>query len=130
MEVPITGFMIHSGGSNSEHDHSLYITSWDGKPIKLHVHPFAGKTSFDVGHYHHYAGRTEPALSDVQHVHNYYVETSFDAQHAHLIKGTTGPAIPLPNGGHYHYFEGSTTVNGKIPHSHRYGGKTGDEEGY
>ncbi|MBB3132145.1 hypothetical protein FHS19_006872 [Paenibacillus rhizosphaerae] len=131
MEIPITGLIIHSNsgsGSDSEHDHMLFITSWDGRPVKMHVHPFSGETSFDVGHFHRYAGKTEPAPSGIQHVHNYYVETTVDDQHAHLIRGTTGPAIPLPSGGHYHYFEGFTTVNGRIPHSHRYSGKTGNEE--
>ncbi|MBE9917664.1 hypothetical protein G8C92_26975 [Paenibacillus donghaensis] len=129
MEIPITGFVVHSNDSESGHSHVLFITSWDGKPVtRTHVHPIAGKTSIDVGHFHHYAGKTEPAPSGVPHVHNYHVKTSFDDQHDHIVKGTTGPAIPLPNGGHYHYFEGCTTINGRIPHAHRYGGKTGDEE--
>jgi len=129
MEVPITGFMVHSD-DGSGHSHSLFITSWDGRPVQMHVHPFAGETSVDVGHYHHYAGKTDPAPSGVQHVHNYYVETTVDDQHAHVIRGTTGPAIPLPGGGHYHLFEGYTTVNGRIPHAHRYQGKTGNEAAY
>ncbi|GIO64752.1 MULTISPECIES: YmaF family protein [Paenibacillus] len=128
MEIPITGLLIHSEGSGSEHHHSLLITSWDGRPVRVHVHPISGDTSFDVGHYHHYAGTTEPAPSGVPHVHRYHVETSFNDQHVHYIQGTTGPAIPLPGGGHYHDFAGYTTVNGRIPHSHRYGGRTGNEE--
>ncbi|MEF2965714.1 YmaF family protein [Paenibacillus sp. M1] len=130
MEVPITGFMFHSDGSgpnSNEHQHTLHITSWDGKPVNYHVHPISGDTSYDVGHYHHYAGVTEPAPSGVPHVHHYRLETSFNDQHLHYIRGTTGPAIPLPEGGHYHYFEGVTTVNGRIHHSHRYRGRTGNE---
>lgn len=33
----------------------------------------------------------------------------------------------IPAERHYHYFEGHTTVNGSIPHTHRYGGNTGNE---
>ncbi|WP_375526468.1 YmaF family protein [Paenibacillus terreus] len=103
------------------------ITSWDGRPVNMHVHPMAGKTSFDVGHYHQYAGTTEPAPTGIPHVHHYNIETTFNDQHVHLLKGTTGPAVPLPSGGHYHYFEGYTTVNGRIPHTHSYQGRTGNE---
>ncbi|AJS57976.1 YmaF family protein [Paenibacillus sp. IHBB 10380] len=127
MKIPITGFVVHSDDSDFEHSHQLFITSWDGRSV--HVHPFAGDTSFDVGHYHHYAGVTEPAPSGIQHVHNYCAKTSFNDQHTHIIRGTTGPAIQLTGGGHYHPFKGYTTVNGKIPHAHRYSGNTEDEEG-
>lgn len=127
MEIPITGFMVNAEGSDSPHSHKLYITSWDGRPV--HVHPFSGNTSYDVGHKHHYAGVTEPAPDGVPHVHAYRVETSFNAGHTHIIRGTTGPVIPLPGGGHYHYFEGYTTVSGMIPHKHKYSGNTGNEEG-
>ncbi len=126
MEIAITGFVFHSDDSDSKHSHKLYITSWDGRPV--HVHPFAGNTSFDAGHSHHYAGITEPAASGVQHVHGYYAETSFNDGHTHMIRGTTGPSVPLPSGGHYHYFEGYTTVNGRIPHTHSYRGHTGNED--
>ena len=129
MEIPVTGFIVHSDddpNDDSNHSHKLYITSWNGRPV--HVHPFAGTTSFDVGHHHQYAGMTEPAPSGVQHVHGYYAVTSFNDGHTHVISGTTGPLIPLPSGGHYHYFEGHTTVNGRIPHTHMYEGNTGDEE--
>lgn len=126
MDIPVMGFVVHSGGEDDpNHAHRLYITSWDGRPV--HVHPFSGTTSYDVGHRHHYAGMTEPAPSGVQHVHGYYAVTSFDAGHSHIIRGTTGPAIPLSGGGHYHYFEGRTTVNGSTPHTHSYGGNTGNE---
>lgn len=129
MEVPVTGFVVHSGDSDSDHSHKLFITSWDGRPVnRVHVHPFKGTTSFDVGHCHHYAGEAKPTPSGVPHVHHYCVETSCNEQHKHLIKGTTGPAIPLPRGGHYHRFEGCTTVSGKIPHVHKYCGSTGNEE--
>lgn len=125
MEIPITGIVVHNGDSESQHSHRLYITSWDGKPV--HVHPFSGVTSFDVGHRHSYAGVTEPAPSGVNHVHGYHTATSFDDGHMHVIRGTTGPAVPLPGGGHYHYFEGFTTVSGRIPHTHVYSGTTGNE---
>ncbi|MBP1155706.1 MULTISPECIES: YmaF family protein [unclassified Paenibacillus] len=124
-EIPIKGFVVCSGNEESDHSHKLYITSWDGRPI--HVHPFAGTTSYDVGHAHRYAGTTEPAPSGVQHTHGYYAETTFNDGHIHIIHGVTGPAIQLPGGGHIHYFEGNTTVNGRIPHVHHYSGKTGKE---
>nr|WP_234032936.1 YmaF family protein [Paenibacillus faecalis] len=115
------------GSDHSEHAHKLFITSWDGRSVNVHVHPFSGDTSYDVGHFHHYAGITEAAPSGVQHVHNYYAVTSFDDGHKHTIRGTTGPAYPLPGGGHYHHFEGYTTVNGAVPHAHKYAGNTGKE---
>ncbi|MGN7384439.1 YmaF family [Chlamydia abortus] len=125
MDIPVSGFVVHSDDSDGRHSHKLYITNWNGRPV--HIHPFSGVTSFDVGHRHQYAGTTAPAPSGVQHVHQYQAETSFDDGHMHLIRGTTGPAIPLPEGGHYHYFEGVTTVNGATPHAHEYGGRTGNE---
>lgn len=141
VEIPVRGILLCMNRSNSDseydhkskhdhrsqHDHKLVITSWDERPVNMHVHPMAGKTSFDVGHYHQYAGTTEPAPTGIPHVHHYNIETTFNDQHVHLLRGTTGPAIPLPNGGHYHYFEGYTTVNGRIPHTHSYQGRTGNE---
>ncbi|RCW42272.1 YmaF family protein [Paenibacillus prosopidis] len=124
MEIPVTGFVVNNNDSDSEHSHILYLTSWNGIPI--HVHEFKGVTSFDVGHDHRYASKTEPAPSGVQHVHRYCTFTSVDNEHRHLIKGVTGPAIPLRGGGHFHCFEGCTTVSGAIPHTHEYSGKTGD----
>lgn len=89
MDIPVTGFVVHSGGEDDPHHaHRLYITSWDGRPV--HVHPFSGTTSYDAGHRHHYAGMTEPAPSGVQHVHGYFAVTSFDDGHSHTIRGTTG----------------------------------------
>lgn len=125
MEIPITGFVVHSNDANGKHSHKLFITSWDGRPV--HSHEFQGVTSFDVGHQHAYAGITAPAPSGVQHTHPYRAVTSFNDGHSHLITGVTGPAIPLPGGGHIHHFEGITTVDGAIPHSHRYAGNTGNE---
>lgn len=134
MNKPVKGILFclndSASGASSDHSHKLFITSWDGRPVGLHVHPFSGDTSYDVGHYHHYAGVTEAAPSGVPHVHNYYAETSFNDGHKHLIRGTTGPAFPLQGGGHYHHFEGYTTVNGSTPHSHRYAGNTGNEKSY
>ncbi|KIL40951.1 hypothetical protein SD70_09955 [Gordoniibacillus kamchatkensis] len=126
--IPVKGFVVSSPDGESNHSHKLYITSWDGRPV--HVHPFAGTTSFDVGHDHQYAGMTEPAPSGVPHVHAYYAHTSFDDGHSHIIKGTTGPAIDLPGGGHVHHFEGYTTVNGRTPHTHMYRGTTGSEDSF
>lgn len=122
MDIPITGFMYDSDGIDPMHSHRLYITSWDGRPI--HSHEFRGTTSFDDGHKHRYAGRTEPAPSGVQHTHRYFTFTTVDDRHRHEIRGVTGPSIPLPNGGHYHEFSGVTTVSGTHPHRHRYGGRT------
>ncbi|TJY41305.1 hypothetical protein E5161_12815 [Cohnella pontilimi] len=126
MKIPVSGFIVHSEDADGQHSHQLYITSWDGRPV--HVHEFAGVTSFDVGHSHRYAGTTAPAPTGVPHVHEYRTVTSFDDGHTHEICGTTGDEIPLPGGGHYHLFEGFTTVNGRTPHSHAYSGKTSDEE--
>ncbi|MEH7307546.1 YmaF family protein [Neobacillus drentensis] len=123
MEIPITGFIIHSTDSNSsEHSHHLYLTSWNGAPI--HRHHFSGVTSFIGGHDHKYAGTTEPAPTGVQHSHKYFTVTSLNDGHKHEIRGVTGPAISLPGGGHYHKFQGVTTVNGDHPHSHKYSGTT------
>jgi hypothetical protein len=122
MEIPVSGYMYHPGGSDSYHSHNLYITSWDGKPV--HTHNFSGVTSYDVGHNHKFIGKTAPAPSGVQHTHRYFTFTSFDDGHKHVIKGVTGPAIFLPNGGHIHNFRGMSTVDGRIPHSHKYYGKT------
>ena len=127
MDIPITGFIVHSSdmNSDSEHSHVLFLTSWDGRP--LHRHHFSGVTSFNVGHDHRYAGVTEPAPSGVPHRHEYFTVTSFNDGHEHEIRGVTGPAIPLPNGGHYHHFRGVTSVNGLTPHSHEYSGDTSPE---
>ncbi|TMV46299.1 hypothetical protein FE783_26805 [Paenibacillus mesophilus] len=126
MKIPVTGFVMDSG-DDDHHSHRLYITSWDGRPV--HVHPFSGVTSISDGHSHQYASWTAPAPSGVPHVHDYQVTTSFDFGHTHHIQGTTGPAVPLLGGGHYHLFEGFTTINGRHPHSHAYGGRTGNEAG-
>ncbi|WP_100404309.1 YmaF family protein [Bacillus solitudinis] len=120
--VPVTGFLYYSEGDDPFHSHNLYITSWDGQPV--HTHQFKGVTSFDVGHNHYYAGTTEPAPSGVQHTHKYFTFTTVDDRHKHVIHGVTGPAVRLPDGGHYHEFSGETSVDGAIPHRHRYIGKT------
>lgn len=125
MNIPVTGYVYHPEEGDKNHKHGLYINSWDGRPV--HIHPFSGVTSFDVGHHHAYCGQTEPAPTGVPHVHAYHTVTTLDDGHTHLIRGTTGPAIPLPHGGHIHYFEGITTINGHIPHTHRYRGATGNE---
>ncbi|MEJ9212888.1 YmaF family protein [Bacillus smithii] len=122
MEIPVTGYIVHSSDSDSDHSHVLYLTTWDGRP--LHKHHFSGVTSFNVGHEHRYAGTTEPAPSGVPHTHKYFAITSLNDGHKHEIRGVTGPAIPLPEGGHYHNFHGVTTINGSHPHSHKYSGKT------
>jgi hypothetical protein len=128
MEIPITGYMYDSEDSGSGHTHSLFIKTWDGRPYDgkpLHVHPFKGITSFDAGHRHKYAGKTEPAPSGIPHTHRYFAVTTFDDGHTHVLKGRTGADIPVPGGGHIHYFEGVTTVDGDPPHTHIYKGETG-----
>ncbi|MDQ0343698.1 hypothetical protein ACFFF5_16555 [Lederbergia wuyishanensis] len=68
MEIPITGFIVSPDSNmDSEHSHILLLTSWDGRP--LHSHHFAGVTSFNAGHWHRYAGRTEPTPTGVPHWH-------------------------------------------------------------
>lgn len=125
MEVPFSGYMVHAGDGDAEHSHKLFLTSWNGVPV--HVHEFAGITSFDNGHRHDYMGTTQPAPSGPQHTHGYYVMTTLNDGHNHIIQGVTGPPIPISTGGHIHYFEGTTSVNGRMPHVHRYGGQTGNE---
>ncbi|WP_081756755.1 YmaF family protein [Gorillibacterium massiliense] len=125
-KVPVQGYLYHAEGSENEHAHGLYITSWDGRPVH-HVHPFSGDTSFDDGHCHQYAGVTEPAPTGVPHVHRYCTITTVNHGHTHVIEGVTGPAIDVPDGGHIHCFEGFTTVNGMRPHAHCYKGITGNE---
>jgi hypothetical protein len=122
ISVPVTGFMYDFDEGGSEHSHNLYITTWDGQPV--HTHEFKGVTSFDVGHDHCYAGITEPAPSGIQHTHRYFTFTTVDDRHKHVIRGGTGPAIFLPDGGHYHEFSGVTSVDGAIPHRHKYSGRT------
>ena len=122
MDIPVSGFMYASDGSDPMHSHRLYITSWDGRAV--HTHGFSGITSFDDGHTHQYAGMTEPAPTGVPHTHRYFTFTSVDNRHRHQIQGTTGPAIPIANGGHYHEFSGYTTIEGANPHRHFYRGNT------
>lgn len=125
MKIPVTGFVMDSGGDDAHHSHKLYITSWNGIPV--HVHAFSGETTVNDGHSHEYSSWTAPAPSGVPHVHGYRTVTSLNQGHTHLIQGTTGPAIDLPGGGHYHLFEGYTTINGRHPHSHANSGRTGNE---
>jgi hypothetical protein len=119
--------IIYDSGENEDgtHSHDLFLITWDGK--HLHSHGFSGITSLAVGHRHHYAGITKPAPSGVPHTHHYSTVTTLNDGHTHFISGMTGPAIPLQGGGHYHFFEGTTTVNGRTPHSHTYSGKTSNE---
>ena len=121
-DIPVTGYLFGSDDQDGLHSHQLYITSWDGNPV--HIHHFAGETSFDVGHDHRYAGNTEPAPSGVPHSHRYFTFTTVDDGHHHEIQGVTGPAIELPNGGHVHEFAGRTSVSGATPHTHHYSGRT------
>lgn len=108
--------------SGEEHSHEMFLVMWDG--TALHTHHFSGVTSYDVGHSHSYAGTTAPAPTGVPHTHKYYTVTSRDNGHTHVLEGVTGPDIPLPGGGHYHFFSGYTTVDGAVPHSHAYSGRT------
>ncbi|MDQ0195275.1 YmaF family protein [Paenibacillus wynnii] len=124
--IPVEGYFLHSNDPGNNHSHSVFITSWDGRPV-VHVHPYSGVTSYDDGHVHQYASVTEPALSGVPHVHRYFTVTSIDQGHTHVIQGTTGPAIDIPGGSHIHYFEGVTTLSGMRPHTHRYKGTTGKD---
>ena len=120
---PVVGIVYHANDSTSEstHSHRVYL---------MHIHNFSGITSLDVGHRHYYAGTTEPAPSGVPHTHEYLTVTSFDVGHTHIIEGETGPAIPLPGGGHYHVFKGTTSENGRTPHTHEYSGRTSPEIPY
>ena len=123
-QKPCIGFVYHTGdsGADDSHTHDVYLLSWDGRAV--HVHHFSGVTSYDVGHAHRYAGTTAPAPSGVPHTHRYCTITTFDDGHTHTIAGVTGPDVPVPGGGHYHLFRGVTTVNGLMPHTHTYCGRT------
>lgn len=126
-EQKVIGFVYDPEPVNGEtHSHEIFLMTWDGR--QLHTHSFSGVTSYDVGHRHSYVGVTAPAPSGVPHTHAYSTVTSFNDGHEHFIRGRTGPAIPLSTGGHIHYFEGTTTINGRTPHSHSYSGKTGNEQ--
>ena len=123
MDLPINGYLYKPDNTGYfMHSHHLYITSWGGNPV--HVHPFSRQTSYVLEHSHLFAGVTKPAPNGIQHTHSYFVYTSIAGDHIHEIRGVTSPAIPLPNGGHYHEFEGTTTIDGLTPHSHRYSGRT------
>jgi hypothetical protein len=126
-QKPCIGFVFDSGDTIPErsHTHEVYLITWDGRAV--HVHHFAGVTSFDDGHTHRYAGTTDPAPSGVPHTHRYDTVTSLDDGHTHTIRGVTGPVVPLHGGGHYHVFKGVTTVNGLRPHTHSYSGATSNE---
>lgn len=124
MEIPVSGYTYHSNDSAPVHSHPLYVNSWDGRLISLHVHSFSGATSYNAGHNHRFIGITEPVLNTSQHTHRYFAFTSFNDGHRHMIRGVTGPAIPLSEGGHYHKFEGVTNIEGITPHRHRYSGRT------
>ncbi len=90
----------------------------------IHFHCIRGITSCDLAHRHLFEGRTDFAFSGEGHVHYYSLYTSFNNGHSHLIFGYTGPAIFLPNGRHYHLFNGRTTCDGQVPHTHDYVGAT------
>ncbi|MDB5084076.1 MAG: hypothetical protein JWN30_962 [Bacilli bacterium] len=123
----VSGVVYDSGEYQSDsHAHEIFLITWDGR--QLHTHGFAGITSFDVGHRHHYAGMTSPAPSRVQHTHHYSTVTTLNDGHTHFISGVTGPAIPVPSGGHIHLFEGVSTINGRTPHRHSYSGRTSGEQ--
>ncbi|MGG4033903.1 YmaF family protein [Paenibacillus cisolokensis] len=53
MKIPVTGFVMGSGGDDAHHSHKLYITSWNGIPV--HVHAFSGETTVNDGHSHKYS---------------------------------------------------------------------------
>lgn len=35
MEIQVTGFVVHSNDSDSGHSHKLFLTSWDGRPVRV-----------------------------------------------------------------------------------------------
>lgn len=87
-----------------------------------HSHSYAGTTSFDDCHVHHYGGITSIAPTGVPHTHCMQGETTFNDYHDHGYETRTGPAIALPNGLHYHYFE--TKVKCADGHIHYISGCT------
>ncbi len=65
---------------NSGHRHDVYF-----RERLVHAHYLEGVITYDLGHYHLYAGVADFAPSGVQHVHSYIAYTSFDEGHKHFI---------------------------------------------
>lgn len=83
--------------------------------MKEHSHSYAGITTYNKGHIHHYGGVTAKAPSGVPHTHSMDGETTYNLEHDHDYKTRTGPAMHLPDGRHYHYFQTPVElVNGHI----------------
>jgi len=84
----------------------------------MHSHSYAGKTSYNDGHWHNYKGMTSRAPDVPGHVHYMAGCTSYDDGHDHRYRSTTGPAIYV-GGKHYHMYCGVTEVADR--HVHCYG---------
>ncbi|MBF7083234.1 hypothetical protein IT084_09635 [Desulfallas sp. Bu1-1] len=90
-----------------------------------HVHVYRNITSVNVRHLHRMGGVTGPTIgSGPGHVHRMAGTTTFYDGHTHKYATVTGPAIPVFPGVHVHRYQGVTTVNGKVPHTHRFSGIT------
>jgi len=87
----------------------------------MHSHFYAGKTSYNDGHWHDYRGNTSSDPDVLGHVHYMSGSTSIDDGHSHEYSSATGPAIYF-NGKHYHMYYGTTEVADR--HTHNYSGST------
>lgn len=87
-----------------------------------HSHGYAGATTYNHGHIHHYGGVTDKAPSGVPHTHCIEGATTFNLAHDHKYTTQTGPAINLPDGRHYHCFQ--TRVEFENGHIHYISGYT------
>jgi hypothetical protein len=94
--------------------------------MEQHSHSFAGTTTYNKGHIHHYAGISSEAPSKVQHVHIIEGITTFFLAHKHKYVTKTGPAIFLPDGRHYHYYK--TKVDRVKDHIHYISGVTSNDK--
>jgi len=84
--------------------------------LDQHSHSFAGYTTYEHGHIHHYGHITDKAPSGVPHRHSMEGETTYNHEHDHEYETETGPVILLPNGLHYHNFR--TKVSYEHGHIH------------
>ena len=84
----------------------------------MHSHSYAGRTSYNDGHWHNYQGMTSRDPDVPGHIHHMTGCTSCDDGHFHNYKSATGPAIYVGDK-HYHMYCGVTEVADR--HVHCYG---------
>jgi hypothetical protein len=106
------------------HTHDIELIRWPGRVLRVHIHDYATRTTFNDGHTHVVRGVTSQPLQGYErHTHYYNGVTTFEDGHVHRFRGWTGPPMFLPDGTHYHEFRGETSFDDG--HTHRYTGRTG-----